>query len=199
MDINLNTKQKSLIIPLLSCLGILFLVVFVISPLFRRIEKYSNELSLVESELIAMTERSKNLYAWKEEYPVLNPKIEELYSLFVDKEMPIDFVEFLEETALACNLDIEISLVSSVKSKQDEKPSMFLDLGFRLALVGPFSGHLKFLEKLENAPYIIDIQEFSFSQLTRTDLMQEKYKDFSIDKVKSDLSIKVFTINEVQN
>jgi len=180
----MNLEKKILIISITFLLIFFLLITPLIYPLFKDIKNYSQELFSIKKDLMAIEEKSKELSAWQEKYSTLKPDLQKLEDLFVDPEMPINFLDFLEKIARDSNVLIEISLLPS---REKEK------LNFRLVLAGSFPNCLKFLEKLEAAPYLIEIKDLSSKNLTEAQLKSEKYKEFSLGDVEFDLSIFVFT------
>ncbi|MCX6760810.1 MAG: hypothetical protein NTZ84_01730, partial [Candidatus Nealsonbacteria bacterium] len=77
-----------------------------------------------------------------------------------DSEVPVDFISFLEKTASQSSVSIEISPFSAGKSGKDSWPF----LNFQVNINGSFPSFLSFLEKIENSPYLIEIQNLNISQ-----------------------------------
>ena len=71
---------------------------------------------------------------------------------FIDIETPIHFFEFLEKNAEECSLVIEISSLSAQEIKGEDKI-----LGLQMKLLGREDDFMKFLERIENSDYLIEI------------------------------------------
>lgn len=113
----------------------------------------SEEFLNIKKEIASMVKKQENFSEWQQRYLLLQPDLEEMERVLVEPETPIDFVQFLEKEAEDSELLIKISLVSS-----KEKPATsFSPLSFKLILSGSFPDCLQFLDKLETAPYLIDI------------------------------------------
>ena len=142
--------QKAILIGL--SITIVVFIVLVIFPLFLGIQKESQNFISQKGELAKLEKKIQNLKNFQifgKEYLVNLEKIEKL---FIPSSKPLEFIEFLEKEGENSNLDIEI-LPFALEKKDKSWPSM----NFRLSLTGAFSDFLKFLERLESAPYLIDI------------------------------------------
>ena len=130
------------------------IIVFIIVPLFGEINDNSKELILQKQNLADLEEKIKNAEAFKNIYKEYKPNLEEIDKLFINAEVPVEFIAFLEKTAKDCGTEIIITPESSSKSA-DEFGSF---LGFKLGATGSTDSFLTFLAKLEQAPYFIKIQ-----------------------------------------
>jgi len=160
----MNPKRK--IIISLIIFGIIFLAlfVFVILPLTNGIKKNSEALITAKRELALVKSETEKLDQLKKTYKRLEQKAEKMENLFASFDVPIDFIRFLEGLAENCQLLIDISPTSF---KSDESDS-WNSLWFRLTLSGSSSNLLKFIEKLENAPYLIEIQNLLIKKSTNS-------------------------------
>jgi len=96
---------------------------------------------------------------------------------FVNKEAPIEFMEFLEKEAKDASLSIKISpFVVSAKEK-----GYWVSLGFQILLQGNFSNCLRFLERVEQSPWLVEILQINVEKISE------------INDVRFSLKIKVFT------
>ena len=151
-------------------------VVLLICPLIKDIKEASDEFVSTKKNLAALDAKVENSIALKELYISCSPDFERIDALFVDSEVPVKFVNFLKETANNLNLPIEISLASSQPSNT-ESHSL---LNFNLSLTGSFLDISKFLAKIENASYLIQV----------LNLKMERAND---NDIKTSFSIKVFS------
>ncbi len=139
----------------------LILIIFVIFPLINGIKKKSEDLVFQKTELILLEQKKENLVNLKKIYTARQTGLEKIEAVFVDPETPIDFISFLEETAKTSQASIKISLASETKEETDFGPA----LSFNISLEGPFPNFLKFLEKLENSLYLIEILDLNIRRL----------------------------------
>jgi len=167
----------------------LVLIVFFIYFLFAEIKKNSQDLILAKKELISLQAKIENLQNFKEIYKTLEPDLEKIDLMLIDLEVPIDFIKFLEKTGEDSGVLIDISPISIRKIETDPWPS----IGFQIALTGSFPNCLKFLEKIETSPYLIEIQNLIIRRLTAEEIKSKKFEIFSLGDISGVLSIKVFT------
>ncbi len=109
--------------------------------------------------------------------------------VFIDGEVPVEFLRFLEKTARDCNVAMDISLSSTPKVKEEKWPHLF----FQINSIGFLPDFLRFFEKLENCPYLIDIQSLSVNRLSDENLKSKEYEGFSSGSVTATISVKVYS------
>jgi len=136
------------------------ILIFGVYPIFKDIEKNSEELVNQKKELVILEAQITNLEKFKIVYKSLEDILERIKGLFVDAQVPVDFIRFLENTAESGSLDISISPTSSGKYGSDYWQSLI----FQISSSGSFSNFLRFLEKLENSPYLIEVQSLNISR-----------------------------------
>ena len=185
----MSQNKKTFLISIIFGLITLTIIGFIILPLLRGIKKNSGELSVVKRDLFISQGKAGGLEQIKETYEGLKPDLERIEKLFVDSKVPVDLIQFWEKTAIDSGISIEISPSSLKTIGEDPWNSM----GFQISLIGPFPSFLKFLEKTENAPYLIEVQSLTVKKLTEGELGLVKYKQFSLDDVKITLLTKVYT------
>ena len=163
----------------LSCIifiGVfLALVFFVIFPLIKAIKESSQQLILEEEAHQLFSEEKKNLQSFKRICQEIEHDLRIIDSLFVNAEVPIEFINFLEETASSSGVLIEISSVSAV-ARGDPWPFST----FQLKASASFSDFSRFIEKLENSIYLIEINSLDIRKSNE-------------GGVGTSLSLKVFT------
>lgn len=178
----MNPKKK--IYLSLSIFGVvtILLIVLTIPPLFKKIKKNSEELLLQKNNLISFSEEIKSLQDSKGLYEDYRTNLEKIDELFVDPEIPIEFITFLEKNAVDSQLSIDISPGAAAKKETEPWPN----LSFQISTNGSFTNFLKFLEKLENSPYLIKVLNLNLKRLTEKE-------GVSPGNINAILSIKVFT------
>lgn len=190
----MDSKKKIYAIIIIFLLGAVFLIVFAITPLLEEIIASSKEFFSIKQSTAIIREKIEQTSGVKQEFLALETSLEKIRTLFVNSEMPVGFLQFLEETAKSNNLSINISYTSQGK----EESSTFPFLGFRLVTSGSFPNSWKFLRKLETSSYLLEIQDLVIRHLTENQLRQEDYRELSISDVELSLSIKIF-INDSIN
>jgi len=165
------------------------LFVFIILILFADIKKKSGEIPLQKQDLSFLQAKIDNLGKFKNIYQEVNPNLDEINNLFIDPEVPVEFIGFLEKTSQDCGISINTSLLSAKKSDKD----FWNFLSFRITAASSFSKFLTFLEKVENSHYLIEIQNLNIKRLSEDDLKLKDFEGFSVGDVEVNLSIKVYT------
>ena len=150
-------------------------IVFLIYPLFPEVEKYSENILLQKEKLADLDVKAESLENFKAIKSQIEPNLEKAESLFIDRDIPLDFINFLEKTSRDCQLSLSMSS-SPLNNPQSETWPFFV---FQIRSSGSFPNFLRFLEKLENSNYLIEIQSLSVSG--------------GGGEVASDFSMKVFT------
>lgn len=182
--------QKIIISLIIVGLLVLGFAVFIIQPLISQIRKESNDFIFQKNQLAELEARIQNLKKFQQKYPLYQENLARINTLFINPAEPINFIEFLEKTAFNSQLSIEILPFSPAKLEDDPWPS----INFRLSLVGYPSNFLKFLEKLESAPYLIEILNLDIERVAEDEEDEEDEED-----VRANLLIKVYTSNENSN
>jgi len=185
----MNLKNKVNLSLIILALLTIISIVFVIYPLFSGIKKNSEELVSQRKNLLSFETNIKNLEKFKTLYQEIEPNLENINTLFVNPEAPVKFISFLETTARDCQVPIKISSTLPSKTERYIWPS----LDFQITSISSFPKFLKFLEKLEAGPYLIEIRNLNISKLTEEKIRSEEFEIFSLKDVKSTLSIKVFS------
>jgi len=185
----MNLRRK--IYLTLGICGILsiLLIFLVIWPLFKEIKTNSEEFILKKGQIVSLEAEIENLEKTQKQYQSYQLNLEQINSLFVNSEVPVSFIRFLEKLAFDSGLSIKISLSSALKTEKEPWPSLY----FQLSTTGPFSNFSKFLEKLENSPYLIEVQNLTIKGLTEGELQKKELKSFSSGDVSANLLISVFT------
>jgi len=188
----MGTKKKIILISVVSGIIGLAFIFFLIYPLFRKIVKSSQDIVEIRKEIVLSQGEAGGLSQIKKDFGELKPDLEKISSLFVDSEAPVGLIEFLEKTAATSGVSIEIRPINLKESKKD----YWGFIGFQITTVGSSDNSLRFLEKLEVAPYLVEIQSIVINKLTEQDLESQKYKEYSLGNVILNLKIKVFTNEE---
>jgi len=182
--------DKKIYTSLISFIGLSFvLILFVIFTLIKKIKENSQQLLLEKETRLSFLEQKEDLRNFKDIYQEIEPDLEKTENLFISSGIPIDFINFLEKTASDSNTLVEISSVTLVDSKDDSWSS----LEFRLQVFASFSNFSRFIERLENDSYLIEIYDLNIKKLSDSNLKSEKLAGFSTGDVAVSLSLKVFT------
>jgi len=185
----MKTDRKIIISLLVFILVISLCVIFIIYPLFNEIRKESEDLFAQKNILAGLEIKAKNLQKFQVTYENYEPDLEKINEVFVNPAEPVSFIEFLEKQASQSQLFIEILPLVPEKAGKDLWPSM----NFHLVLAGSFPDFLKFFEKLELSPYLIETLNLNTRRLYEGNIKAEKFKGFSVGDVNVSLSVKAYT------
>ena len=149
--------KKTAVISIIFEVIITILFCFVIYSLLSGVRNNSQELILAKRELVLFKTKTEEFEQCKEAYGGLKTDLEKIDELFINPDVPVDLIKFWRKTANDSGLLIDISPTSVEATETTSWDS----IGFRLSLIGSFSNFLRFLEKIETAPYLIEIQNLS--------------------------------------
>lgn len=153
--------EKKTNISIVVFLSLIALInIFVVYPLLKEIEDNSQWLISEKDKFLTLNEKIDNLKNFDISYNDREDILKQIDGLFVDPEVPVDFISFLEKTGKQSSVSIEITPFSVGKNNKNTWP--FLD--FQVSVSGPFPSFLMFLEKIENSPYLIEIQNLTIGQ-----------------------------------
>ncbi|MFH1509805.1 MAG: hypothetical protein ABID67_01485 [Candidatus Nealsonbacteria bacterium] len=172
----MSSKQKnniSISFFLIFFISIFFLVIY---PLFKDIQSSAKELSLQENKLITLQLKIDGLEQFKNVYKGLEGDLKKKDDLLVNLEVPVEFINFLENEAQQSNLDFEIT--SANNYTDNFNPWSYII--FQATANGNFSNLVKFLERVENDLYLIEIININI-------------KEAGDSNIKTTFSIKVFS------
>ena len=92
--------------------------------LFNFIKKDIDLRASQKNDLFQIEEKVKNSEKLEETYQDYNLEFEKIDNLFAKKSTPIEFIEFLEQTADSCFLLIEISNISFQEFQEPKKDDL---------------------------------------------------------------------------
>ncbi len=181
------SKNKKIIVALILGIAISSFILVVILQSLKDVQANSKNLLSQKKELVLLENKIKDLQGFKEEYKTKKTELEKINNLFVDPENPVDFIiflNFLRKTA--ADSEIEIS-ISNPSQKGGKEP--WSSLVFQISGKGKFINTIKFLEKLKNSPYLLDISNISI-------IVERDEKNPSETKINTNISLTAFTITK---
>lgn len=157
-------KQKSKTSIFLMVFGAvcILLMAFAITLIFTGIKKDSGELLLEKNKLKSFSEGMAGLQESRAFYEAHVAEFEKINAQFIDSEVPVEFIKFLEKIAADSRLLIDISPAMAEKKENDGQSG----ISFNVSADGSFPDVLKFLEKLENSPYLIKVINLNMARIT---------------------------------
>ena len=182
-----TTHQIKISMAILVVLGIC-LIAFLISSPFKEIEKKSNEILSQKAVLMTLEAKTDNLEKFKlfAENNKLN--LEKVENVFLESDMPVDFIDFLEKIARDCQVSFKVS--SLTKQTDKEIWPAFL---VQLSSLSSFSNFSRFLDKLGSNNYLIETQSLNVRRLTEVEVKSPQLAGWSVGDVQAEFSFKVYT------
>ena len=181
----MDTKKKTYIIIIVFAIITVCLTVFLIYPLLRDIQQGAQKILSDKRRVTLIAQETKELYDFKKNYKNYESHFQRIDQLFTDSKNPIDFITFLENASSESNVTSHISLVPvTEKETLDTMPVII----FQISAQGTMLHMLTFIEKLEEGPYIIRIQNINIKKME--DPLDPKKVTTGID---ASFSIKVVT------
>ena len=155
-------RQKNIIIAFVFLIIALAIIFLLAHPAFKEIKKNSDEFVRIKKELVSLENDRRNLIKRQQFYGNLAPDLLKTENLFISASFPVQFVRFLEKTASEADVLMTIGNVEPAKSGAD--PWRYA--GFQLSLRCYLPDCLKFLEKIENSPYLINVQNLNIRRIS---------------------------------
>lgn len=178
----MKAKRKILIAVVLYGIGIASLAGTAVYPIWKGVSQDYAKVLVHKQEILQLQTDKKNSHEFEVFLAQHSQELNRTQDLFVASKTPIAFSRFLDELAASSRLRIQKTAGSIQQTSGDRWPSFT----FRLAGQGRYLDAMVFLQKIENAPYLLQVQSFSFSSRQPS---QEEEKG----KVEFSISLKVFT------
>ena len=177
-------RQKTIIATATLFIGILLFGALIVFPLLKGIKKDSKDLENQYLKVLEASSAEKEAAEFLKFSQAKKEGFLAIENIFVDGETPIGFIRFIEEIAATSNLIVKITPGTVKKKKGVPWPVM----DFQLASSASYLEFLRFLDKLENAPYLLSVQNTS---LTRDRIFKDK--ENGAQDVNFTLLVQVFT------
>jgi acylphosphatase len=177
----MSPKRKTILFSILFSFFLLLIFFFLILPSLKEIKRISKEISQTKLKLEGITKRQEEIEKFKKLYPEIKEDLSRLENSFVNKEIPIDFVEFLEKMAKDLKIQSQISILGSSKDS----------ISFQIKGAGNPENVFKFIDKVENCNFLIQVERIRISKLSEAELKMEEFKGFSKNDLKFEISFSV--------
>ncbi|MFH1181262.1 MAG: hypothetical protein V1705_02630 [bacterium] len=148
---------------------------FLTYPTFKAIRNNSSQIVSQKQAALLLSSRLADLEDLKKRNREIGPNFKKTSELFVQSELPVDFIRFLEKISGQAGLKIKISPEGLVSKDP-------LISGFQIALDGHFPEFLSFFDKMEASEYLIEVRGLNVSRVP-----------FSENDIKVGLSIRVYS------
>lgn len=184
----MNPSKKIYISLIIFGLLSIGLIVLVVVPIWRSINKDAESFISYKNQLSGTENQIKSLEKFEELYQTYQANLDKIDTLFVDAEVPINFLAFLERTGQNCQISIKVSS-ATLKKGSDGSWSI---LDFQISSYGALPNFLIFLEKLENSDYLIEIDNLSIKKLSEKELGLKGFETLSSSDINATFLLKVF-------
>ena len=171
----------NLIVGLIDLILVLLIGFFLIKPALEE----SSSLLALKARLLSLEAQRANFDKLRKEYRAAQAQIDQVANLFIDSSTPVELIDFLEKSAQEAGFAIKITSASLSKSKADVWPATI----FRLSGHGPTLAFQRFLEKVDNSPYLMAPVSFSLSQVGLNPGGGQK----NPAEIEADMDLRVFT------
>lgn len=169
-------------------LTVLFLIFFIIFPIFRNIKETVYNIIEVKKDFVFFEEEVERAEAFEKDYDNLEITPEKIDKFLVDSSVPIEFIDFLEDLAKQQNLSIKILPAFLVERSEDD----FSSMSFKIEIGGNFSEIMRFLGKLELSPYFILTDKIYIRErISKSNILAQQETVFS-GELFSTIEIKVY-------
>lgn len=154
-------KQKIYLILIIWAVVFGILIRFGLLPFFEAIKKNSEELTFQRGALQFFQNRIEDFENYQKNYSLYQPIFEKIDNSFVDPEVPIEFIKFLEKEAEKSELLIKISPLTFTPG--ESQPGV--PVGFQVSFEGSFSNCLRFVERLEQSSFLVEIPRLTVQRI----------------------------------
>jgi Tfp pilus assembly protein PilO len=195
----MNFKNKFNLIVLILVLLNICLIVFGVYYTWTSINNISQDLISQKEKLINTDLEIQNIEEFKSIYPVIESDLQKASRLLSNYEAPVEFMKFLEDVSLECQVTTNIVALSA--SQAQEKQSIWPFLPFQIKSSGSFTNFYRFFEKIESGPYLIEIQNLRIDRINDKNINNQVNSDeLSVGDVEATILINLFTQkNEVES
>lgn len=157
LKFNLKNKITASLIGFLII--ILSLIYFIVLPTIKEIKAMGNAIKAEREDLEKKYIKGQSLKQLTENLKKIEPKLELLNQIFINKNRELEFITSLENEANKNQVSQKINL----SAPQQEKNQNFQKTGLELQTKGNFIKQLKYLSSLEHLSYYINVKFLEMS------------------------------------
>lgn len=153
-------NKKIIIASVAVFIGILLFAILGVLPLLRGIKENSKALESQYVKILNANSDEAEVVRYLKFSQTHKDDLEIIESIFVDSQTPVGFIQFIEEISATSNIEVKITPGTAKKQKGVPWPTM----SFHLASFANYPDFFRFVEKLENGPYLLEIRNTSLSR-----------------------------------
>ncbi|RLC40360.1 MAG: hypothetical protein DRH33_00110 [Candidatus Nealsonbacteria bacterium] len=158
-------------------------------PVITEIERSTELLKFQKKALGRFESRVESFKTFQKDFPLYQPTLDKLEDLFVAEDAPIRFLEFLEKEARDFDLSIKISPFKISQKKEDP----WEVVGFSVVFWGKFQDCLRFLERVEKGPFLVEISQLSVEKISEASSALKEFENLQPGDTYFNLVLKTFT------
>jgi Tfp pilus assembly protein PilN len=151
---NMKIKNSPYLVLGLFLAVILLLIGGGAYPLYKNIQRHSEQITLYASQGSALALQSAQISAFEKQYTAYQDDMKKIQQLFVDPIDSLPFVEFLENTASRSGVKLQVLSVSP-QNTQNQTITM------AIMTQGEFLDTLTFFKRLELGSYLVMVKKVS--------------------------------------
>lgn len=188
----MSYTKKIIIFSSVSFLIAVLLTALGVFPLLKNMYGVLDSILGIKRDLAIFENEVSKAEFFEQEYNDLEITPERVDQRLVNNSAPIELIKFFEDTASESGLLIDISPIAAAKRDKDPWDS----IGFSIELIGEFTSSMKFLEKIENSPYFIEVFNFNAQLVTQRNVPARRYEEFLLGQIITTIELKAYTKNE---
>lgn len=170
----------------------LALVFLGVLPSFSGVKQSSQEFLSAKNKLAFLTLQKNKLTQTQKLYERYRQDLANLDNVFVNAEVPLELISFLEDTATSSGIQLTVTSITKEVTETEDKGTSAADkknakekdvwpsLLLQLSAEGSFSNFSKFLTRLESASYLIEVLDLTARKVPES------------ENISFNMSIKVF-------
>ena len=157
------SKRAKIIIFVLFLIGFVYInYAFIYQPRNTRIQQLDQQISILQTKIEEGKKVAARLDDLKREYQELTKRLEFIEVLLpTEKEIP-EFLVLLQDTMDEFNIDFSNFTPQNLTQEQDV---IYARLPINMTFTANYFETIKFLDRLENFPRIVDVKDLKFSPI----------------------------------
>lgn len=171
-----------------------FIVIFAVmsvvflAPAIFGLAQASRTIALNQVTIELLDSKIGNIADLKQKQALIDEYLAEIKRSFVDASAPVDFMNFLENEAQSANLVIKTTASFPTGGEKDQQ----FNAEFQVTAGGSSNNCLRFLEKLEQSPWFLEIDNFNIQRVNEKTTIQKGFERLMPGDVFCMYSLKTF-------
>ncbi len=186
----ISPQRRTQIISLGFVLLLLAAVFLALLPCLRAVSQASDNLLLQKRTLALFQSHLQSLADFENQESEFQQAAVKVSNVFVDLEAPVEFIEFLETEAGLVGLQLFISPLSLPVRKGEASA-----FGFQLVLGGKFISALRFLARIEQSHWLMEVTALNIAEVSEKELKTGQFEGLELDDVVFSLTLQAILQN----